>query len=69
MGGGGEVEEVKPRYKGTILCRNCGAEFSKGTKWSSGHSTSTGTQTPNHIHEQTIAENQCPMCLTKEEEG
>jgi len=60
-----EEIEVKPRYKGTTLCNNCGCEYSTKTEWVRGYSTTTGTQTPNFIPETKVPKGSCPMCLSK----
>lgn len=57
------TEKVKkPRYKGCIVCQNCGAEYTPSENWYKGIDVSSGTETPRFLMERKIPYNLCPMC-------
>jgi hypothetical protein len=51
-------ETPKPRYKGTVVCHNCFAEYSPGN-WCRGYSEGTSG---NFIPVTKVLDNCCPIC-------
>jgi len=54
---------IKPRYKGTVVCQNCAAEFAPG-KWVRGFYATRGTDTSQFHKMSEVPADECPMCLT-----
>jgi rubrerythrin len=56
---------ILPRYKGTIVCQNCKAEYTPGRKWCYGyHDKSTTTYGFHKLGD--IPEGVCPICRKEE---
>ena len=56
------TEIKKPKYKGTVVCQSCGAEFKESPHWHRVHYPVDTTDTIYRV-EGKVKENQCPMCL------
>lgn len=51
------------RYKGTVTCRWCKAEY-KPENWVRGYDLSAGTTLPRNFHAvSNVPDNNCPLCL------
>jgi len=53
----------EPRYKNTVVCDHCHAEYNPSLNWASGY-YETGT-TGNFISTSKIGKGKCPVCRRK----
>lgn len=54
-----------PRYKGTIVCQCCGAEYKPNLSWAVGYSV--GTESGAKLL-YPLGKKKCPICRTDEED-
>lgn len=59
-----EVEIPKPKYKNTIVCEKCWAEFDQSCNWSRGFYVTdfSSTASPRFIRTSDIEKGRCPVC-------
>ena len=55
----------KPRYKNTVVCKYCRAEYNPNLEWIKGFDISQGTQPMKLASTWKVPKNTCPLCGRK----